>query len=66
MDNPELQIYLSCSIVTTLAFLYLIYNFVIFSQKKVSLDALSVVELQSLNQNISGIINNFYLDETSS
>lgn len=65
MDIPLLDVYLACSIVTTFAFVYLLYSFILLRQKKSYLDHLSTIEIDTLNQNIAGLITDFSLDQNS-
>ena len=55
MESHLMQIYLFCTFMTTMAFFYLIFNFLMPDYKKYSLADLSFSKIDNLNQNIEGL-----------
>jgi hypothetical protein len=64
MDFPLLHLYLTCSVLTTIAFIYLIFHFFILNLNKTSFEFLSTTEIESFNENIGGLITEFSLNES--
>ena len=56
MDFPFSHLYFICTLFTTLAFIYLIFRFFLVNSKKILAEQQSNEDIESLNDNIVGLI----------
>ncbi len=64
MDFPFMHLYLICTLFTTLAFIYLIFRFFLVNSKKILAGQLPNEDIESLNENIVGLITDFCFTES--